>query len=436
MKEKNLSKLFPDSAGIDIGSEKIFIGIENKEVKSFSTFTDGYLKAIEHLIENKITTVAMEATGVYWFSFYDLLEQAGIKVFLVNPREVKNVPGRKSDVADCQWIQQLHSFGLLRPCFIPDDIIRQLRTYTRLRQDHLSLGAQHIQHMQKALNLMNVKLHNVISQINGKSGLRVLRAIVSGNHNPEELASLCLDSILKKKKDLVIASIKGNFRDELVFSLKQALDAYDFYQNQILDCDNKIQSLLELINQDKPNLPNTTKAKRVRHNEPHIDNLHQHLLKLTDGKDPSHITGLSDKSVLELIGETGTDLSRWKTDKHFTSWLCLSPSKHQSGKSNKKRKRKGYTKAGQIFRNAAYSIANSKYSALSAFHHRIQAKRGNLIAIKATARKIAVLYYNTMTKGTEFVEHGLITYQQKFKEQQIKRLQKQAEHLGLQLITP
>lgn len=436
MNNSKLKKVFPKSAGIDIGSEKIFIGIEEKEVKSFNTFTDGYLKAIEYLQENNISTVAMEATGVYWFSLYDFLEESGIDVFLVNGRDVKNVPGRKSDVADCQWIQQLHSFGLLRSCFIPDDITRQLRTYTRLRQDHLSLAAQHIQHMQKAFILMNIKLHNVISQINGVSGMRIIKAIISGNHNPVELASLCEESILKKKKELVIASLKGNFREEHLFSLKQAVDAYEFYQKQIQDCDNKIQELLETINQDKTTPPNITKAKRVRHNEPKIDKLHEHLMKLTGGKDPSQITGLSDKALMELISETGTDLSKWKTEKHFTSWLCLSPSKHQSGKSNKKRKKKGSTKAGQIFRNAAYSITNSKYSALTAFHHRIKAKKGSLIAIKATARKLAVLYYRVMTVSIDFVEQGLIAYQQKFKEQQIKRLQKQAKQLGLQLITP
>ena len=436
MGNTKLKKVFPKSAGIDIGSEKIFIGIEDKEVKSFNTFTDGYLKAIEYLKENKISTVAMEATGVYWFSLYDFIEESGIEIFLVNGRDVKNVPGRKSDVSDCQWIQQLHSFGLLRPCFIPDDITRQLRTYTRLRQDHLSLAAQHIQHMQKAFILMNIKLHNVISQINGVSGMRIIKAILSGNHNPIELACLCEESILKKKKELVIASLKGNFREEHLFSLKQAVDAYEFYHKQIHDCDSKIQELLETINQDKPTPPNITKPKHVRHNEPKIDKLHEHLMKLTGGKNPSEVTGLSDKALMELLSETGTDLSKWKTEKHFTSWLCLSPSKHQSGKSNKKRKKKGSTKAGQIFRNAAYSIANSKYSALSAFHNRIKAKKGSLVAIKATARKLAVLYYRVMTEGIDYVEQGLIAYQQKYKEQQIRRLQKQAKHLGLLLSTP
>lgn len=434
MNKSTISKINPNSAGIDIGTEYIFIGVENKTVVSFPTFTHSYLKAIEYLRDNNITSVAMEATGVYWFALYDMIEQAGISVCLVDGREVRNVPGRKSDVEDCQWIQQLHSFGLLRPCFIPDDITRQLRTYSRLRQDHLSISTQHIQHMQKAFDSMNIKLHNVISQITGVSGMRILKAIISGNRNPEKLASLCEDSILKKKKDLVISSLYGNFREDYIFSLKQAVDAYEFYQQKVLECDNKIQELLELITKYKPTPPTIKPQKRIRHNAPQIDNLHEMLMKLTGGNDPSQITGLTDKTLLELLAETGTDLSKWKTEKHFTSWLCLAPGKHQSGKKNKKRKKKGHTKAGQIFRNAAYSLTKSKHTAIGAFYHRIKAKKGSLIAIKATARKIAILYYNIMTKGIGFVEKGINAYQHKVKEQQIKKLQKQAKLLNLQLL--
>ena len=434
MPHSKISKIHPNAAGIDIGSEKIFIGIEDKEAKSFSTFTADYLRSIEYLKENKITTVAMEATGVYWIALYDLLEQSGIEVYLVDGRQTRNVPGRKSDVADCQWIQQLHSYGLLHRCFIPDDITRQLRTYTRLREDHLSLSSQHILHMQKALDLMNIKLHNVISEIHGVSGMRILKAIISGNHNPKELLLLCEESILKNKQDLVLSSLQGNFRKEYIFMLKQAVEAYEFYQSKMLECDKQIEVLLQKINDGKTVPPNIKKPKQIRHNAPKIENLHQELMKLTGGKDPSQIIGLTDKNLLLQIGETGVDLSRWKTEKHFTSWLCLCPTKHESGKSNKRRKKKGNTKAGQIFREAAFSVANSSHSALGGFYRRIKAKKGHKVAIKATARKIAVLYYNAMTKGIQYVEDGLILYQQKFKEQQNKRLHKQAKHFGLQLI--
>lgn len=424
----------PHCAGIDIGSEKIFIGIENQEVRFFGTFTDEFLTAIAYLKEHTITSVAMEATGVYWVAFFEMLEAAGIEVCLVNGKHVKNVPGRKSDVADCEWLRQLHSFGLLRPCFIPDDSIRQLRTYVRLRSDHISLASQHIQHMQKALDLMNIKLHNVISQIHGVSGMRVLNAIVNGERNAEPLAALCEDSILKKKRNEVLASLKGNFKKEHIFSLEQAIAAYNFYQQQISKCDKQIQTLLEQFTDGTPIPSDIKKPKPIRHNPPKIDDLHTKLVTLTGGKDPSHITGLSDKTFMEIVAETGLDLAaHWKTEKHFTSWLGLAPNMHQSGKSNKKRKVKNNSTAGQIFREAALSIANSKHSALSAFYKRIKAKKGFKVALKATARKIAVLYYNIMTKGHDFVEQGIIKYQQRFKEQQLDRLHKLAKVFGMQL---
>jgi transposase len=423
------------SAGIDIGSETIFIGIENQQVRSLGTFTDEFLKAIAYLKEHKITSVAMEATGVYWVAFFEMLETAGINVCLVNGKHVKNVPGRKSDVADCEWIRQLHSFGLLRPCFIPDDAIRQLRSYVRLRNDHISLASQHIQHIQKALDLMNIRLHNVIAQIHGARGMRILNAIVDGERSPERLADLCETSILKTKRNLVLASLKGNFKPEHIFALQQAIAAYNFYQQQISDCDSQIQTLLEQFTDHKALPSNIKKPKSIRHNAPKIHELHTKLMKLTGGKDPSQITGLNDKTLLELIAETGLDLERsWKTKKHFTSWLALSPTMHQTGKSNKKRKVKKHSTAGQIFREAAMSIANSKHAALTAFYKRLCAKRGRLVALKATARKIAELYYNLMTKGIDYVEHGIELYQQRLKEQQLKRLHKHAKSLGFQLV--
>lgn len=280
---------------------------------------------------------------------------------------------------------------------------------------------------------MNIKLHNVISQINGTSGMRIVKAIISGVRNPNELACLCEDSILKTKKDLVIASLKGNFREEYIFSLSQAVDAYEFYLQKALQCDKKIEELLNRLTKDKAEPKNIKPPKTIRHNAPQINDLHLMLMKLTGGKDPSQVTGLTDKTLLELIAETGTDLSQWKTEKHFTSWLCLAPGKHQSGKKNKRRNKKGHTKAGQIFRNAAYALTKSKYTAIGAFYHRLKAKKGPLIAIKATARKIAILYYNVMTKGIEFVEKGITAYQQKVKEQRLKYLQKQAKQLGYNL---
>lgn len=427
----SLEKLNPNSAGIDIGAEKIFIGIEDCPVASFGTFTDDYLAAIAHLKQHRVTAVAMEATGVYWITLFDMLEASGIQVTLVNGKQVKYLPGRKSDVEDCQWLQQLHSFGLLRPCFIPDELTRELRSYTRLRDDHLSMAASHIQHMHKALTLMNIKVQHVISDIKGASGLRMIRAIIDGERDPERLANLCDKRILTTKREDVIASLKGNFKPEHVFALKQAIYLYDTYQVQIAECDKQIGALLKNHTDNLPDPPKTTQAKPIRHNAPKIDGLHTMLMKMTGGNDPSQITGLTDKTLLELIGETGTDLEdHWQSEKHFTSWLGLAPSMHQSGKSNKQKRVVKNSRAGQIFREGALSIAANKTSAHSAFYKRMKAKKGFRFALKATARKLAVIYYRIMTKGIEFVEQGISCYIQKQLEQQKQYIIKKALSLG------
>lgn len=436
MKGGVISKINPQASGIDIGSEHIFVGIEDEEVISFSTFTSSYLKAIEYLKENNITTVAMEATGVYWYTLYDLIEAAGIKVQLVSGREVRNIPGRKSDVADSLWIQGLHSFGLLHACFIPDETTRELRTYCRLRQNFLNAATREIQHMQKAFDCMNVKLHNVISELTGASGMRIIKSILSGERNPEKLALLCESSILKKKKELIIDSLEGNYRRDYLFILRQAVDGYEYYQMKMNECDKEIQILLESITNKMEPPTETRKTKRIRHNAPRIDNLGEHLMKITGGKDPSRITGLTDKTLLGVLAETGTDFSHWPTYKHFTSWLCLSPGKSQSGKNAKinKKKKKGHTIAGQYFRQAAYSLIRSKNSILGAFYRRMKARKGVKIALKATARKIAVLFYLIMTKGIDYVEQGMEVYEAKIKAQRLRNLEKQAKHFGLSLI--
>lgn len=422
-----------NTAGIDIGSRKIFIALADKPAQSFGTFTDDFLQAVTYLKENNISSVAMEATGVYWVSLYDLLDQSGFDVILVKASQAKAIPGRKTDVADCQWIQQLHSYGLLRSSFIPPQQIRVLRSFVRQRRVNLQLASDHIRRAHKALELMNIKLQNVITQINGKSGLAILQAIINGNHNPEELALLCDNSILKKKKDAVIKSLKGNFSQENIFLLKQAVDAYLFYMQQVDDCDKQIEKHLSLLTDEIPAPEKIKKPKPIRHHKPNIDDLHLKLMKMTGGKDASQITGLTDSTLLQIISEVGTDLSGFPTEKHFTSWLGLAPNSHQSGLTNKKKRFKRHTSAGQVFRLAAQAIAQSKHLALTSFYHRIKARKGSLTAIKATARKIAVIFYNVMTKGIEFAEQGIKLYEQKVKERQLKYLHKQAKRFGLTL---
>ncbi len=413
MAKQKIKVINENAAGIDIGSREIFIALPNGEVKSFGTFTSDFISAVEYLKSNNITTVAMESTGVYWTTLYDMIEQAGITTCLVKSTMVKNVPGRKTDVSDCQWIQQLHSYGLLRASFIPDDQTRKLRSYVRLRKTNIRLASDHIRRAQKALDLMNIKLHFVICQINGVSGLRIIKAILNGERNPDNLVELCDRQILKHKRQLVIDSLNGNYREEHLFALKQAIDGYEFYQQKTFECDKEIERLLNEINYHKPAPPNIKKPKPIRHNKPQIENLHLNLMKMTNGNDPSQITGLTDSTLLQVIAEVGTNMSCWQTEKHFTSWLGLAPNTHQSGTSFKKRKIRNSSNAGQIFRIAAQTLVLSKKNAIGAFYRRIQAKKGKLTAMKASARKLAVCYYNVMTYGIEYVEFGIQQYEQK-----------------------
>lgn len=425
--------IHPNSAGIDIGSEKVFVCVPGHEVLNFDTFTASFQQLVEFLHSAGVKTVAMEATGVYWFSLYELIDAAGIEVCLVNGAHVKNVPGRKSDVSDCQWLQQLHQYGLLRRSFIPDESIRQIRTYVRLREDHLEVRASHIQHIQKALTSMNIRLHQVISQITGVSGMRIIKAILAGKRSPKHLADLCEKQILNKKREIVELSLEGIYKREHLFALRQAVEAYEFYDRQIATCDAEIGKILKEINDQLPPPENTStlhKAKPTRHNAPDIENLHPMLVTLTGGKDLAIISGLSDLSFLKVIAEIGTDINRWPTVKHFTAWLGLAPNSHRSGKMIKRKTNRAKTKAGQIFREAAQAMSVSKYLALGAFYRRICSRKGPKIANMATARKLAVQVYNLLKHGYEFVEQGVENYNNQLKVRQEKHLKKLADKLG------
>lgn len=428
-----LEKIKLNAAGIDLGSEDFFVSVDGESVKSFKTFTSSLISLIDYLVSHSIQTVAMESTGVLWLPLYDMLEARGIEVFLVNAAHAKNIPAQKSDPADCRWLQRLHSYGLLRASFVPTDNIRKIRTYVRLREDHQDIASSHIQHMQKAMELMNIKLHNIISQIHGASGQRIVQAIIEGQTDAEKLAELAEPIILKRKRTQVIESLKGNYKEEYVFMLQQAYNAYQFCQQQILDCDHKLEQILSLLTKDSK-ITNTGKTNPSRHNRPNITDFHDKMVKLHQGKNPTILPGISDTTMLKITAEVGCDLTRWPTEKHFTSWMGLSPTKHQSGKSNKKRRRRINTRAGQIFKESAMSIANSKYLALKGFYYRIKSKHGARAANKATARKLAVLYYRFMTKGMDYVEMGLSEYEKRYKEIVYKNLSKKANSLGYQII--
>lgn len=430
----SLSKLYPHSAGIDIGSEKVFVSVENQPVKSFRTFTASYRELANYLKDTGTTHVAMEATGIYWVTLYDMLEAESFDVTLVNPSDSKNLPGRKTDVQDCQWIQQLFSYGLLRKSFVPEDIVRKLRVYTRMREDKLQMASSHILHMQKALVQMNIRLPEVLSQTHGASGMAMINAMLNGERDPEVLLSYCTSSLIKRKGNDILLALEGNYKEEYIFELLQARDGYMFYLEQVAKCDGEAAKILEEYsgrsNSDyKDNHP----AKPIRHNKPDIKDLHKLLLGI-HGANPTTLPGLTDYSLMRLTAELGNNIEQWPTVKQFISWLGLAPGKHQSGKMNKRSRKMAVTRAGQIFKQAAMSLMTSQKPGIGAFARRIRAKRGPGIAVKATARKLAELYYRMFAHGMEYVEQGVKKYEEGQRVQQIKFLMKKASELNMQLV--
>ena len=428
-----MEKIRENAAGIDIGAKKVFVSIEGQEVKYFFTFTEDFEKLRDYLHGHKIETVAMEATGVYWNILYEILEEAGIDVWLVDGRQTKQVPGRKTDVKDCQWIQQLHSYGLLNRCFVAEADIKELRAYQRLREDHIRSASMHINHMHKALTEMNIRLTEVLSQIHGTSGMAIIEAILKGERNKETLLQMCHSKIIKNKKEEILKSLNGRYTKHGLFALQQAFDSYIFYQHQIEQCDEMLSEVIKRIGKGKPDQDYESKRKPIRHNKPDIDNLGMSLVKIFDGKDATALSGITDYTWMQLLSETGTDLSRWQTEKHYTSWLGLAPGQHTSGKMKKNKKKNGHPKAGQIFRQIAQSLLTSKSIALGAFGRRLRARKGSSIAIKSVARKLAELYWRIMVKGMAFVEEGIKKYEERLLAQKHKSLERLAKELNVQI---
>jgi len=433
-----MKKIRSNAAGIDIGAAKVFTSVEDQPVVSHATFTADFLLLKDYLLEHKVKTVAMEATGVYWIILYEILEEAGIDVWLVDGRQTKQVPGRKTDVKDCQWIQELHSYGLLNRCLVVDADIKELRSYVRLREDHIQSSTMHINHMQKALTLMNIRLKEVISQLHGVSGIAIIKAILDGERDKYVLMNLCHQSILKNKKELVLKSLEGRYTQSGLFALKQAYEAYLFYMHQIEECDKMISNIMSKIqstrNSESSAAKKDTKARKaIRHHKPNVENLGSNLQTIFEGKDATVISGVTDYTWMQLLAEVGSDLTKWPSEKHFTSWLGLSPGQHNSGSKRKNARKKGMPKAGQIFRIIAQGLINSKTIAIGAFGRRIRGRKGPRIAIKAMARKIAILYWRIMVKGIEYVEQGIIKYEEQILANKIKTLNKLTKELGVKL---
>lgn len=452
------------AVGIDVGSESLHTSIAGDTPKVFGTMTADLYALRDHLVANGVQTVAMEATGIYWLCVFEVLEAAGIEVIMVNGRHVQNVPGRKTDMADCQWLATLHAHGLLRAGFVPEADIRRLQDYMRLRTDHISMAASHVQHMQKALDRMNIKIHEVISSLTGVSGLAIVRAIVGGERDVETLLALCDVQIRRAKAERMRAALQGSWREEHLFALSQALSGWDFYQAQIAQCDARVgQALRARSAQDNgtsedgggdthgpagcdtgsgngngiATIPvvgiKKKSVKAASQNAPRIADMHPLVVALNGGRDASVLPGLTDYSILQLASEVGTDLARWPTAKHFTAWLGLAPGAHQSGKRRGRQARQR-NRAGRIFCTVARSLANSTDKALGGFYRRIRARRGGLLANQALARKIATLYWNVMVKGIQFVEKGLAYYEQKFAQTEQRLLRKLASKHNLVLM--
>lgn len=424
---KKLPVLDPLAAFVDVGSEHMHVSIGGEEPKVFGTVTSQLHALRDWLIEQRVHSVAMEATGVYWLPLYSVLEAAKLDVRMVNGRQARNLPGRKTDMADSQWGATLHMHGLLKAGFVPPADIRKLQDYVRLRADHVAAAASSVQLMQKALERMNIKLHDVISSLAGVSGLAVVRAIVAGERAPQALLALCDAQIRRRKEQAVIEALRGSWADEHIFALEQALQCWDHYQKLIANCDQRIAAVLPPYDDTQP--PLAKAAKRGGVNAPEIANLREILVQMCGGKDMTELPALTHYGVLQLISEVGTDLSAWPTEKQFTSWLGLAPGSNDSGKRKGRVKRK-CNRPGRLFCMVAQSLVRSKDIALGGFYRRLAARRGGLIATKALARKLAAWFWRKLVKGDDYVEKGLARYEEQVRKTKEYALKKLAKELG------
>jgi len=415
------------AAGIDVGSRSHFVavpeGADEQAVREFSTFTDDLEHLAEWLISCGVTTVAMESTGIYWIPVFEMLEHHGLEVRLVNARHVKNVPGRKSDVLDCQWLQQLHTYGLLRGAFRPADQVCTLRAYVRQRATLVRNASSHIQRMQKALAQMNLQLHNVVTDITGVTGMRIIKAILAGERNTHTLATM-RDGRCKNSVETIARSLHGNYRPEHLFSLQQAVELYEFYQQKIADCDQQILAQLKQFDSSGDSDPDSKPPRTI-----------EEALQKMSGVDLSSINGISTNTALKIIAEIGIDMSRWKTGKQFASWLGLCPgAKISGGKVLSRATKPVANRAAAALRMAALTLFNSK-SALGAYLRRQRARLGAPKAITATAHKLARLIYSMLKYGTDFVDAGQEQYEERYRSRVIQNLKRKAQDMGYKLVS-
>jgi transposase len=427
--------LHPDAAGIDLGSREHWVAVpadrDRQPVRAFGTFTQDLQALVAWLKACRITSVAMEATGVYWIPTFQLLEQAGFQVLLVNARQLKNVSGRKSDVLDCQWIQRLHAYGLLGGSFRPADAYCVLRGYLRYRDELVAARSTQTQHMQKALSQMNVQLHHVLSDVNGQSGMAIIAAILKGERNPLQLAALA-DRRVKAKMETIAKALVGDYRREHLFQLQCAFELYQTYQQKIDACDKELARELENL-PDRVDLQVQPLPARPRKKSAGSEAMRLTLYRKL-GADVTAIESVGALVGLTFLTEVGPDLSAFKTEKHFTSWLGLCPDNRISGgKVLSSRTRRVVNRLSDALRLAATTLERSQ-TALGAYYRRMKAKLGAAEGITATAHKLARILYRLVKHGENYVQQGLQDYEQKQKARKLERLQKNAREMGFDLV--
>jgi transposase len=430
----------PNAAAIDVGATMHMAAVSPNRspepVRSFGTFTADLHRLVDWFTECGVETVVMESTGVYWIPIFELLDARGFIVFLVNARDAKHVPGRKTDVSDAQWLQRLHSFGLLRASFRPKGQIAELRAYVRQRERLLEYAASHIQHMQKALTEMNLQLHHVVTDITGTTGLRIIRAILVGERDPEALARLRHYSC-HSSAETIAKALTGSYRPEHLFALEQALALYDAYHEKASACDARIEAVLRELSIDRGR--GHGPAPRVSRRRNRTDQANALTFDVREalfallGKDITTIDGLGPYLSLKLIAECGDDLSSWPSAKHFTSWLGLAPSnKVSGGKMLSSRTRRSGGRAAALLRLAAVTVGRTD-TALGAFYRRLSSRIGKAKAVTATARKIAVLFYNAVRYGMDYVDRGASSYETRYRARVVSNLHRRAKAFGFVL---
>jgi transposase len=436
----SLEMIHPDAAGIDISNESHYVAVpptrDSQPVQHFGCTTAELKAMADWLKQCRIRTVAMQSTGVYWIAVYDILEQAGLEVYLVNARDTKNLPGRKSDVQESQWLMKLHTYGLLRNSFRPSQEIRTMRSYWRQRNDLVQSAGRHIQRMQKALTQMNIQLANVLSDVSGMTGQAIIKAILAGERDPHKLAAF-RDHRVKASEEEIARSLEGNWEEDVLFVLKQEQDGYEFCQKQMAECDQRLEQYLQQ-REDRsagatlPEEKRKERLKKKKGNKPLFD-LRTGLFRMT-GTDLTRIDGIDVMTAMTILSEAGWDMSKWKTEDHFVSWLRLCPDNRISGdKIIGKGRLPTNNRVSIALKMAANALRTSK-TYLGAQFRRLRSRLDTPVAIKAMAAKLARLVYRMLRYGMKYVDQGAAFYEAQHRQLQTKHLKTKAAKLGFQLL--